>query len=146
MIRMDHTHAMAVFHRYKATTSNLRKSALVRNVCVALEVHARASSRKLLYRPTPTAAVQTQREERGIHGPYLRDDLLPGYQEISNGSRSHAADRPAEGLRPLVGSRERGSRRSSGSVSLRGNDCPPVSRRVNGPKNDDAKLIEAEPG
>jgi iron-sulfur cluster repair protein YtfE (RIC family) len=40
MIRMDHTHAMAVFHRYKATTSDARKSALVRNVCLALEVHA----------------------------------------------------------------------------------------------------------
>ena len=40
MIRMDHTHAMAVFHRYKVTTSEARKSALVRNVCLALEVHA----------------------------------------------------------------------------------------------------------
>lgn len=40
MIRMDHTHVMAVFHRYKATTSAARKSALVRNACLALEVHA----------------------------------------------------------------------------------------------------------
>lgn len=40
MIRMDHTHVMAVFHRFKGNTSNPRKSALVRNACLALEVHA----------------------------------------------------------------------------------------------------------
>lgn len=40
MIRMDHTHVFAVFHRFKATTSAMRKSALVRNACLAIEVHA----------------------------------------------------------------------------------------------------------
>ncbi len=40
MIRMDHMHVFAVFHRFKATTSNVRKSALVRNACLAIEVHA----------------------------------------------------------------------------------------------------------
>lgn len=40
MIRMDHTHVFAVFHRFKATTSSVRKRALVRNACLALEVHA----------------------------------------------------------------------------------------------------------
>jgi hemerythrin superfamily protein len=40
MIRMDHTHVLAVFHRYRATTSKARKSSLVRNACLALEVHA----------------------------------------------------------------------------------------------------------
>jgi hemerythrin superfamily protein len=40
MIRMDHTHVMAIFHRFKRTTSSARKSALVRNACLALEVHA----------------------------------------------------------------------------------------------------------
>jgi hemerythrin superfamily protein len=40
MIRLDHTHVMAVFHRYKSTTSDARKSALVRNACLALEIHA----------------------------------------------------------------------------------------------------------
>ena len=39
-IRMDHTHVFAVFHRFKADTSPARKSALVRNACLALEVHA----------------------------------------------------------------------------------------------------------
>jgi hemerythrin superfamily protein len=40
MIRLDHTHVMAVFHRYRTTTSSARKSALVRNAALALEVHA----------------------------------------------------------------------------------------------------------
>jgi hemerythrin superfamily protein len=40
MIRMDHTHVFAVFHRFKADTSPARKSALVRNACLAIEVHA----------------------------------------------------------------------------------------------------------
>ena len=40
MIRMDHTHVLAVFHRYRATTPNARKLSLVRNACLALEVHA----------------------------------------------------------------------------------------------------------
>jgi hemerythrin-like domain-containing protein len=40
MIRMDHTHAMTLFHRFKADTSPNRKRALVRNACLAIEIHA----------------------------------------------------------------------------------------------------------
>ncbi|HEU4620913.1 MAG TPA: hemerythrin domain-containing protein [Burkholderiaceae bacterium] len=40
MIRMDHTHVVAVFHRFKTDTSPQKKLALVRNACLALEVHA----------------------------------------------------------------------------------------------------------
>jgi hypothetical protein len=40
MIRMDHTHALALFHRYKADTSDGRKRALLANACLALEIHA----------------------------------------------------------------------------------------------------------
>jgi hemerythrin superfamily protein len=40
MIRMDHTHVLAVFHRYKAGTSPNRKRALVTNACLALTIHA----------------------------------------------------------------------------------------------------------
>jgi len=39
MIRMDHTHVMAVFHRYKVNTSPGKKQALVRHAVLALEVH-----------------------------------------------------------------------------------------------------------
>lgn len=40
MIRMDHTHVMAAFHRFKADISPKRKEALVRHACLALETHA----------------------------------------------------------------------------------------------------------
>jgi hemerythrin superfamily protein len=40
MIRMDHTHALAVFRRFRPGVSLQRKQALVANVCLALEIHA----------------------------------------------------------------------------------------------------------
>jgi hemerythrin superfamily protein len=40
MIRMDHTHVMAAFHRFRADLSNQRKTALVDHACLALEIHA----------------------------------------------------------------------------------------------------------
>jgi hemerythrin superfamily protein len=39
MIRMDHSHVLALFHRYKTDTSANRKRALVTNACLSLEVH-----------------------------------------------------------------------------------------------------------
>lgn len=40
MIRLDHTHVLAAFRRFRARMPAARKSALVANVCLALEVHA----------------------------------------------------------------------------------------------------------
>jgi hypothetical protein len=40
MIRMDHTHVMAAFHRYKADTSAQRKRAIAEHISLALSVHA----------------------------------------------------------------------------------------------------------
>jgi hemerythrin superfamily protein len=40
MIRMDHSHVLALFHRYRPDSSASRKRALVTNACLALEVHA----------------------------------------------------------------------------------------------------------
>lgn len=40
MIRMDHTHVLALSHRYKADTPLSKKKALVTNACLALQVHA----------------------------------------------------------------------------------------------------------
>jgi hemerythrin superfamily protein len=41
MIRLDHAHVLAAFRRHRAHLSATRKRALVANVCLALEVHAR---------------------------------------------------------------------------------------------------------
>ena len=40
MIRMDHTHVLALSHRYTSDTSESKKRALVTNACIALQVHA----------------------------------------------------------------------------------------------------------
>jgi len=40
MIRMDHTHVMATFHRFHAESSPAKKQAIVKAVCLALEIHA----------------------------------------------------------------------------------------------------------
>jgi hypothetical protein len=40
MIRMDHTHVMAVFHKYEADTPARVKKGLVDTICLAVEIHA----------------------------------------------------------------------------------------------------------
>jgi hemerythrin superfamily protein len=40
MIRMDHTHVLALFRRYRPGTSLSRKRALITSACLALEIHA----------------------------------------------------------------------------------------------------------
>ena len=40
MIRMDHSHVLMLFRRFKPKTSIARKSAIVTNACLALEIHA----------------------------------------------------------------------------------------------------------
>jgi hemerythrin superfamily protein len=40
MIRMDHTHVLANFHRFQTDTSPERKRAIVQTICTALEIHA----------------------------------------------------------------------------------------------------------
>jgi hypothetical protein len=40
MIRMDHTHVLATFHRYKPDTPAQTKRGLVSMICTALEIHA----------------------------------------------------------------------------------------------------------
>jgi hypothetical protein len=40
MIRMDHSHVLAVFHRYRADVAPSRKRALITNACLLIDVHA----------------------------------------------------------------------------------------------------------
>src|SRR5919109_94031 len=41
MIRMDHTHALATFHRYRLDASPDKKRAVAETLCLALEIHAK---------------------------------------------------------------------------------------------------------
>jgi hypothetical protein len=40
MIRMDHSHVMVTFHKYRPDASPGKKKAIVNTVCLALEIHA----------------------------------------------------------------------------------------------------------
>lgn len=40
LIRLDHTHVLSAFRRYRSRLSGARKRALVANVCLGLELHA----------------------------------------------------------------------------------------------------------
>lgn len=40
LIRMDHTHVLSTFHQYRSDLAPSTKRALVRTVCLALEIHA----------------------------------------------------------------------------------------------------------
>jgi hypothetical protein len=40
LIRLDHTHVLAAFRRYRSRLSGARKRALVANACLGLELHA----------------------------------------------------------------------------------------------------------
>jgi hemerythrin superfamily protein len=59
MIRMDHTHVLALFRRYRPGTSLNRKRALVTNACLALEIHA-ALEEEIFY---PALATVLQHDE-----------------------------------------------------------------------------------
>ena len=41
MIRMDHTHVVATFHKYRADATPEKKQAIAETISVALEIHAR---------------------------------------------------------------------------------------------------------
>src|SRR3954468_4194177 len=40
MIRMDHTHVLATFHKYRVDASPDKKRVLADTICLALEIHA----------------------------------------------------------------------------------------------------------
>src|ERR1700709_37873 len=40
MIKLDHAHVLAAFHRYRTDAPRWRKAALVNTMCAALEIHA----------------------------------------------------------------------------------------------------------
>lgn len=40
MIKLDHTHVLAAFHRYRTDAPQWRKAAIVNTICAALEIHA----------------------------------------------------------------------------------------------------------
>jgi len=69
MIRADHTHVSALFHRYKANSSPTAKQAIVSAVCLALEIHAQLEE-EIFYPALRVAA-----------GPVI-EQLVPEHDEM----------------------------------------------------------------
>ena len=69
MIRADHTHVMALFHRYKASSSPAAKKAVVSAICVSLEIHAQIEE-EIFYPALRVAA-----------GPVI-EQLVPEHDEM----------------------------------------------------------------
>jgi len=82
LIRADHTKVLAAFHRYKLVSSPARKAALVKTVCLSLELHAQAEE-EIFY---PAL--------RGAH-PALVDKSIPEHQEMRSLIQTLRAMSPA---------------------------------------------------
>src|SRR5690349_2817744 len=71
MIRLDHTHVLAAFRRFRASMSPRRKQAVVANACLALEVHAQLEE-EIFY---PALAEAAGRNE-------VLDKSVPEHDEV----------------------------------------------------------------
>ncbi len=64
LIRLDHTHVLAAFRRYRPASSAARKRALAANVCLALEIHAQLEE-EIFYPALRT--IGTEAVEKSVH-------------------------------------------------------------------------------
>lgn len=86
MIRMDHTHVLAAFHKYHADTSPGRKRAIVETACLALEVHAQLEE-EIFYpalrevMPAPDGLADSTPEIRRQPLPHDQDVLAEAVPE-----------------------------------------------------------------
>lgn len=58
-IRMDHTHAMAAFHRYRPDLDPKRKYGLAKQICLALEIHGHLEE-EIFYPAMRAAGIGTE--------------------------------------------------------------------------------------
>jgi len=87
MIKLDHTHVLAAFHRYRTDAPKWRKAALVNTICVALEIHAQLEEE--VFYPALRAARPTA---------IALDKSVPQHNEMRESIaklRTMAADTPA---------------------------------------------------
>lgn len=71
MIRIDHSHVLALFRRFKPSTSKTRKMAIVANACLALEIHAQLEE-EILYSALREA----------VPGDEVLDKSVPEHDEM----------------------------------------------------------------
>ncbi len=71
MIRMDHAHVMAQFHKLEPDTQEGTRAAVVRSICAALEIHAQIEE-EIFY---PAL------RESGVESPALQE-AVPAHDEV----------------------------------------------------------------
>ncbi len=105
MIRMDHTHVMALFHKLTPDTAAGTRDAIVRNICAALEIHAQVEE-ELFYPALEDAGVRAPQLERSVpeHDDMRRligrvrtlegqgDEQQDALNELMNAVLHHVAD------------------------------------------------------
>ena len=64
MIRLDHTHVLAIFHQYKTTSAPQVKLGLVNTTCLALEVHAQLEEE--IFYPAVREASDNEAIKKGL--------------------------------------------------------------------------------
>lgn len=90
MIKLDHTHVLAAFHRYRTDAPHWRKTAIVNTICAALEIHAQLEE-EIFYpalraaKPTAIAIDKSVPEHNAMreHIAKLRtmDPMTPEYDD-----------------------------------------------------------------
>jgi hypothetical protein len=65
MIRVDHSHVLALFRRFRPSASNSRKRALVASACLALEIHAQLEE-EIFYPALGAAGAQREALEKSV--------------------------------------------------------------------------------
>ncbi len=65
MIRMDHTHVLSIFHKYKMHDDPETKRGLVNSACIALEIHAQLEE-EIFYPAMRGGPVDTALVEKSI--------------------------------------------------------------------------------
>jgi hemerythrin superfamily protein len=91
MIRLDHTHVMALFHKLEPSLARSQRDAIVRNICTALEIHAQLEEE--IFYPALRAA--------GVDSPQL-ERSKPEHDEMRDAiQRVRAATQPPAQMRAM---------------------------------------------
>jgi hypothetical protein len=87
LIRLDHTHVLAAFRRYRSHVSPARKRAIVAHVSLALEIHSQLEE-EIFYRALFEAGGNTEELDKSI---YEHDEMRSLIELLRSMPPRHAA-------------------------------------------------------
>jgi hypothetical protein len=82
LIRLDHTHVLAAFRRYRSYLSDARKRALVANACLGLELHAQLEE-EIFYPALSAKGGPAEDLDRGFEEHYQMRSLIQRLRQMS---------------------------------------------------------------